>query len=170
MLTRALLILALLITIATLATWLATDRAYYTKFQVVEQVEVEVEADDPLAGTGFFDEAEDGGPATEVRTETRDEFRLGLLPTPEGLFDKHMLSVLSLAGPAWALVVVSALLDWRRRRKGGAVPDESTEAADLYVQVIEDQRSEARSRTNPPALPSFTSSSSRTNDPRHGPE
>jgi len=127
MLTRALLILAILVTIATLATWLATERAYYTKFQVKERKEVEIEADDPFADTGFYDEAEDGGPATQTVTESRDEFRLGLLPA--GKTDKNFFSVLTLAGPAWALVILAALVGWFRKRVAGSNAHESGEPA-----------------------------------------
>jgi len=127
MLTRALLILAILVTITTLATWLATGRDYYTKYQVVEEVEVEVQADDPLANTGFFDEAEDGGPATETRTETRDAFRFGLLPA--GQVDKNFFSVLTLAGPAWALAVLAVLLGWFRNRRAAPNVHESEPAS-----------------------------------------
>jgi len=44
---------------------------------------------------------------------------------PEGLFDKHMLSVLSLAGPAWGLVVLAALIGWSRKRNGDPEPDQT---------------------------------------------
>lgn len=87
-----------LITIAMLIAWQATGGDAYTKYTVVERVEVEPETNDPLAGTGMFDE---GKPRYE--TTRRDEFRLGLLPTPQGLFDKHVISVASVVGPVWAL-------------------------------------------------------------------
>ena len=106
-----LVLLALAVTIGTLATWLATDRHYYTKFEVVEKVKVPVAQDDPLAGTGFYDDA------SAEKIVRRNEFHLGLLPTPQGLFDKHVLSVLSILAPTWGLYLV--LLWWlhRRRRK-----------------------------------------------------
>ena len=106
---RTLLIVAILATLASLATWLITDRHYYTKFRVVEQVERRMDPDDLLAGTGQFDD--------DVVTETvrRDEFHLGLLPTPLGVFDKSALSVASLSGPPWALAL--GLLLWQRRRQ-----------------------------------------------------
>jgi len=90
----------ILITVATLIAWQATGGDAYTKFTVVERVEVQPEADDPLAGTGMFDD-------TEPRYETirRDEFHLGLLPTPQGLFDKHMISVASVVGSVWVLFI-----------------------------------------------------------------
>ncbi len=96
------------ITIAMLIAWQATGGDAYTKFTVVERVEVQSEADDPLAGTGMFDEGE-----RRYQTQRRDEFRLGLLPTPQGLFDKHVISVASVVGPAWVLFIGG----WWLRRK-----------------------------------------------------
>ncbi len=43
-----LVVLAAIVTIGTLATWLATGRHYFTKFEVVEQIQVSVAADDPV--------------------------------------------------------------------------------------------------------------------------
>ncbi len=102
-------LLAAVLTIGTLVTWFATGRHYYTKFEVVEKMKVPVATDDPLAGTGFYD---NDSLETTVR---RDEFHLGLLPTPQGLFDKHILSVVSILGPVWVLCL--ALLWWLRRRR-----------------------------------------------------
>ncbi len=101
-------VLAVGITLATVGTWLVTGRHYYTKFEVVEQVRTTPEDDDPLAGTGFYDDA---GVET---TERRDEFHLGLIPTPQGLLDKHILSVVSILGPTWALPL---FLFWARTRR-----------------------------------------------------
>ncbi len=107
---RIFLVLALLVTAASLVTWIGTGGDWYTKFEVVEQVEVEPAADDPLVAAGFYD----GN--TVTRTVTRDEFRLGLLPIPTGLLDKHALSVATLAGPFWGLALVAVWLGKRRRR------------------------------------------------------
>ena len=108
--TRAITATAAVLTIVAVATWLLTGAHSYTKYRVVEQVETTVETDDPLAATGFYDEA--------VKTETveREEFHLGLLPTPQGLIDKHAVSVASVAGPAWAAALLFGLLGWRRAR------------------------------------------------------
>ncbi len=101
----------ILITAAMLIAWQATGGDAYTKFTVVERVAVQTDADDPLAGTGMFE-------AAEPRYETlrRDEFRLGLLPTPQGLFDKHVISVVSVVGPVWILF----LGGWWLRKKMAA--------------------------------------------------
>jgi len=88
------------ITVAMLIGWQATGGDAYTKFAVVERVPVQSDADDPLAGTGMFDESE-----ARFETVRRDEFRLGLLPTPQGLFDKHAISVASVVGPVWVVFV-----------------------------------------------------------------
>ena len=37
----------------------------------------------------------------------------GLLPTPQGLFDKHAVSVVSIVVPVWAIVGGIAVLRWR---------------------------------------------------------
>jgi len=98
--------LAVFVTLAALSAWAATGRHYYTKFEVVEQVEAAVDPDDPFADTGLYDD----GPRTE--TVTRDEFHLGLLPVPQSLWDKHVVSVLTLVGPVWVLVLAAI---WRER-------------------------------------------------------
>lgn len=104
----AILAVALLMSLAVLAVWLATGADAYTKFTVVEQQPRVIDPDDPLAATGFYDDAEDG--TADLQTVTRDEFRLGLLPTPQGLFDKHALSVASLLGPVWAAALLGLWL------------------------------------------------------------
>lgn len=102
--------LAAVVTVASLAAWQATGGDWYTKYQVVEQVEAAADPADPLAAAGFYDGD------TVTRTETRDEFRLGLLPTPSGLLDKHALSVATLTGPLWGLGL-AAFWFGRRRMK-----------------------------------------------------
>jgi hypothetical protein len=104
---RALLIAAI-VTAACLVIWQATGGDYYTKYQVVEEVESAVDEKDPLAAAGFY---EDDTTKTIV---TRDAFRFGLLPTPQGLFDKHAASVASIAGPVWLIAIGAA---WWTRRK-----------------------------------------------------
>jgi hypothetical protein len=100
--------IAVVVTLATVVVWQATGGDYYTKFQVVEEIESETDPDDPLAAAGFYD----GDSSTEV--VTRDEFRFGLLPTPEGVFDKHAVSVASISGPVWLGAIGFA---WWARRK-----------------------------------------------------
>ena len=104
---------AVLITLAVAAVWLATGAHFYTKYEVVERAEVAVPEDDPLAGTGFYE--------SETRTETsvRDEFHLGLLPTPQGLFDKHLLSVTTVAAPLWLLAGAAVYFGRRMKRAAG---------------------------------------------------
>ncbi len=101
--------IASIVTVAALITWQATGGDSYTKFQVVEQVERQLDADDPLAGTGFYPDDK------VVETVKRDEFRLGLIPTPVGLFDKNAVSVATIVAPLW----VFALAFWwfMRRRE-----------------------------------------------------
>jgi len=106
--TRILAVVASVLTLAATIGWLATDRHHFTKFAVVEEVELAVPEDDPLAETGFYDEG------TKTEPVRRKEFHLGLLPTPQGIFDRHAISVLSICGPLWALAAAAFL--WRRRR------------------------------------------------------
>lgn len=98
------------ITVATLVTWVATGRDAYTKFEVVEHATRRVDESDPLAGTGFYDDE-----SAQDEVIVRDEFHLGFLPTPQGFFDKHLISVGSILGLTWGLW----LLAWwvRRHRK-----------------------------------------------------
>lgn len=105
---RVLLILSLVVTVASVGLWLGTGGDAYTKYQVVETVAREIDPDDPLAAAGFYDED-----ATE--TVSRQEFRFGLLPTPQGLFDKHAISVATFTGPPWGLTIIAALSARRRR-------------------------------------------------------
>lgn len=108
-----LLIIPVLVTIGTFALWAATGGDAYTKYEVVERVPVEESSDDLFAGTGL-NETSDNEPRFE--TVTRKEFRFGLFPTPEGLFDKHIVSVASISGPVWA-VCIGLIVFFRIRRK-----------------------------------------------------
>ncbi|HEQ98133.1 MAG TPA: hypothetical protein ENO22_02185 [candidate division Zixibacteria bacterium] len=107
---KIILAVAIVLSGAVLITWQATGGDYYTKYQVVEKVNVQVDPDDPLAQAGFYDESTN-------ETVTRDEFRLGLLPTPSGLFDKHAISVVSILLPIWAIVIVSFWISRLKRRR-----------------------------------------------------
>ena len=105
---RISLAVAIVSTASVLATWAGTGMHPYTKYKVVETVKVEIPADDPLAQTGFYDGSE------REETVERDEFHLGIFPTPQGLFDKHTLSVVTMVIPFWG---VFGLLAWRSRRR-----------------------------------------------------
>lgn len=97
--------------VTSLVTWQATGGDWYTKYEVVEQVEVKLDASDPLVAAGFYDGV------TSTRTVTRDEFRLGLLPTAAGLLDKHVVSVASINGPLWLLGLGLFWFERRRSRQ-----------------------------------------------------
>ena len=116
---KAIFLAAAIITASLLIAWLATGRHYYTKYQVVESVRAPVDPDDPLAGTGFYDEE------SRIETVTKQEFHLGLLPTPQGLLDKHGLSVISILIPTWFCAL--ALAWWLRRRRRAAIPVEQNQ-------------------------------------------
>ncbi len=96
-LSKIIFITIVIMSVASLITWQATGGDWYTKYEVVEQVEVEPDANDPLAAAGFYE----GNTTTE--TVSRDEFHFGLLPTSAGLLDKHVVSVASVNGPLWLL-------------------------------------------------------------------
>jgi len=108
--TRFAFVVVAVLTLTTIGIWVGTDRHFYTKFEVVDTVEQQVDPNDPLAGTGFYDDA------TIETTVTRQEFHLGMLPTPSGVLDKHALSVVSILGPIWTLVGV-----WWMVRRFGAL-------------------------------------------------
>ena len=114
-LTKTIFALALVVTIAAVVTWQVTGADYYTKFEVVEQIERPLDPKDPLVAAGFYDGT------TTTETVTRKAFRFGLLPTPSGLFDKHAASVVSLASPLW-LVAFGLLFVNRRRTRARALP------------------------------------------------
>lgn len=106
-------LIAAFITVATLVTWQATGGDAYTKFEFTEEVERKLDDNDPLAGTGFYDND------IVKETVTREEFRMGLIPTPAGLLDKHAISVLTIVGPTWGFTGVFWFVS-RRRAKGSA--------------------------------------------------
>jgi len=108
--TGTLIVIAVTVTLIAILGWVGTDAHNITKFTVVEEVDLAVNEDDPLADTGFYDEG------TKTTTVRRDEFHLGLLPAPQGILDRHAISVLSLSGPLWALAAAAFL--WRRRQAG----------------------------------------------------
>jgi len=106
--TKALVLTALAVTLVLATVWIATGAEGFTRFEVVERVQVPVAETDLLAGLDFYDEP------TREQTVERDEFRLGLFPAPSSLFDRHMLSVVSIATPLWLAALFVA---WRRRRQ-----------------------------------------------------
>lgn len=106
--TKTVLITAVVLTAFILLAWQATGGDYYTKFEVVEEVEEQTDPSDPLAGTGFYENE------TVTKTVSRKEFRLGLIPTSQGLFDKHVVSAATILFPLWGLV---AAYLWYAKRK-----------------------------------------------------
>ena len=101
------------LTLAALITWLATGAHPYTKYQDVTRQQVSAGADDPFAETGFYD----GDMVT--KTVKLDVFYFGLLPTPQGLFDKHAVSVVSVVVPVWLAVGGFALMRRRSAKTRG---------------------------------------------------
>ena len=106
-----LLVIAVVLTVAAFGLWLATGAHPYTKYQDVTREEVPTDENDPFANAGFYDGD------TVKQTVKKDVFYFGLLPTPQGLLDKHVISVVSVVVPVWSIVGVIALLRWRTRRR-----------------------------------------------------
>jgi len=110
---RTLLIAAVLLTVGVLFVWHFTGGDYYTKFEVIEEVEEKLDPSDPLVAAGFYEND------TATKTISRKEFRLGLLPVPQGIFDKHAVSVLTILFLIWGL---AASFIWIFRRQMTRVP------------------------------------------------
>ncbi len=114
----AVLVLPVLVTVGALGLWASTNYHAYTKYEVVERVAIEVDEDDPFAGTGLF---EGKGGAPVYQTVQRESFHFGILPTPQGLLDKHIVSVLTVVAPVWFLsLAFLGLVAWRLRRRARA--------------------------------------------------
>ncbi len=113
-----LLVIAVVLTVAAFGLWLATGAHPYTKYQDVTRQELPTDEDDPFAEAGFYDGD------TVTQTVKKNVFYFGLLPTPQGVFDKHVLSIVSVVGPVWLIVGGISLIRWRarRRRVRGADP------------------------------------------------
>lgn len=52
--TRLILLAAAVVTIASIVVWLATGGDWYTKYEVVEQIEFKPDPNDPLAAADFL--------------------------------------------------------------------------------------------------------------------
>ncbi len=115
-----LLVIAVVLTVAAFGLWLATGAHPYTKYQDVTRQELPTDEDDPFAKAGFYDGD------TVTRTVKKNVFYFGLLPTPQGVFDKHALSVVSVVGPVWLIVGGISLIRWRARRRRVRAADPAT--------------------------------------------
>ena len=109
--THKLLAVAVVVTVAALGMWQATGAHPYTKYEDVTREQVRTDVDDPFVEAGFYEGD------TVTQTVRKDVFYFGLFPTPQGLFDKHALSVVSVVVPVWLVVVGSVLVRWRARRR-----------------------------------------------------
>lgn len=98
--------------------WAATGRAGFTRYKDptrIDKPSSEPSLSDLFADTGLEDE-------TGVMPQVPNEFRLGLLPSG---FDKHIVSVFTLAGPAGiaALILVIGALPSLRSKVGQGVAE-----------------------------------------------
>ena len=109
---KPLIAIAGIVTAIAISLWVTTGVHPYTKFEDVVQEEIQIDADDPFAEAGFYDEDE-----TITQVVTKDVFYFGLLPTPQGILDRHALSVVSIIIPVWLVVGFIAIKRWRTSRK-----------------------------------------------------
>lgn len=109
-------VLAAIVTVGAAVTWTATGGHVFTKYESVEEIADPPAADDPFAAAGFYDDA----PATRV--VRAEGFHFGLLPASRSPFDKHAMSLTTVAAPLWILAVARVWRGRSRRRRGrGAV-------------------------------------------------
>lgn len=95
--------------------WAATGRAGFTRYKDPTRIEKpsgEPSLSDLFADTGLEDE-------TGAMPQVPNEFRLGLLPSG---FDKHIVSVFTLAGPAGLGIVILIFGPWLERKKKTSNP------------------------------------------------
>jgi len=100
------------LTLIIFAVWLITGGDYYTKYEMVKEIEKELDPSDPLVAAGFYKDNK------IIEIVTIDEFRLGLLPTPSGVFDKHIVAVVTLIGPVWFITFIIFLVQRRKKSVG----------------------------------------------------
>ncbi len=110
-LAKKLFALAIVVTVFSVILWQVTGGDYYTKYEIVSRVEKAIDPSDPLAAAGFYEGS------SIIETVKRNEFRFGLFPTPTGLFDKHIVSVVTFVGLSWGLVLITLLVARRNRKK-----------------------------------------------------
>lgn len=103
---------AIIISISTLITWQITGGHVYTTYHLNETVQVELDQNDPLVQAGFY-----GDQKTKDTVITSEGLHLGLLPAPQGIFDKHVFSVASISGPIWGLALVFWFFQRRKLKK-----------------------------------------------------
>ncbi len=84
-----------------IAAWMATGREAFTKSRTLHREPMRIDPQDPLAQASF-----DEG-ASQTRLIRREGFRLGLLPAPQRLADRHALSVIPLLAAIWMFVGVA---------------------------------------------------------------
>ena len=111
----AVVVLCLFVIVESLVLWNATNRDPFTRYHDVERAE----RDSNNQGlTDLFGDSSSAADTTATSSlpPVPNQFRLGLLPStyPWKLADKHLVSVLTLAGPAAFVIVLTlgaALLD-----------------------------------------------------------
>lgn len=115
---KSILVIAGVVTIVAGVLWLSTGAHPYTKFEDVVREDIPVDEDDPFADSGFYDDDE-----MVTQVVTRDVFYFGLLPTPQGIFDKHAMSVASFVVPVWLIAGAVAIKRRRTSRQPQAISD-----------------------------------------------
>lgn len=94
---------AMMVIAMTLMLWSATGSAGYTKFHDAERAERDAQA----AQQGSFEDLfADAGAEIEAMPEVKNLFALGLAPSTKKI-DKHLVSVVTIAGPALVIALGS---------------------------------------------------------------
>ncbi|HHI03422.1 MAG: hypothetical protein DRP51_10425 [Candidatus Zixiibacteriota bacterium] len=107
--TKKTMLAAIILSSVILIIWQITGGDFYTKYQVVEEIEKKLDQSDPLLAAGFY------GNSTITETIVKNEFRFGLLPTASGIFDKHTIAVTTILTPLWSAVIILQFI-WRKKR------------------------------------------------------
>ena len=108
-------LVAIIISVSSLITWQLTGAHAYTTYHFNETVQVELDPNDPLVQAGFY-----GDDKTKDSLVVSEGLHLGLLPTAQGIFDKHVFSVASISGPVWGLALVFWFFQRRKMKKGAS--------------------------------------------------
>ena len=112
---KLLFLAAIIISASSLITWQMTGAHAYTTYHLNETIQVELDPNDPLVQAGFY-----GDDKTKDSLVVSKGLHLGLLPTAQGIFDKHVFSVASISGPIWGLALVFWFIQRRKNKRGAS--------------------------------------------------
>ena len=109
---KILFLVAIIISVSSLITWQMAGAHAYTTYHLNETIQVELDPNDPLVQAGFY-----GDQKTKDSVVTSTGLHLGLLPTAQGIFDKHIFSVASISGPVWGVALVFWFFQRRKNKR-----------------------------------------------------